>query len=296
MDKEKYKNFVDFSEIELREIFNKVGLNTLDIDRAIADYTRYRESEISSLSILSYKELQNLGDEVFYEGVFKKLRQGGEIVNEVIRKYLRYINYKKEMAETYQESKDWGLVFSTSCYSDVKEAQESFIDYVEETYKTKVKDSKHLQELTGITNLYNYWDKDKGFLSDEEADKLAKEQKKPLKSYQATEKQTGAEALRQLEDAIIGSRYNKYTRALDKALLEGAKYKDLLLIEPKDFNLPETWSGTLAKDKYSSILWAISLEYLINEKSLMLLPDLRSIAQEVEAPYSVLMDCYKLFK
>jgi hypothetical protein len=296
MSKVKDKDLLDYSENQLRDIFTKAGLNSLDIDRAIADYTRYRESELSSLSILSYKELQNLGEEALYETVLKNLRQGGEIVKNTLRKYFRYINYKKEMAKTYQESKDWGLVFSTSCYSDMLEAQESFIDYVEETYKTKVKDSKHLQELTGITNMYNYWDKDKGFLDDEEADKLAKKQNKPLKSYQATEEQTGAEALRQLEETITGSRYSKYSRSLNKALQEGAKYKDLLLIEPKHFNLPETWSGTLSEDKYTAILYAISFNYLINEPAgLMLLPDLRSIAEEIEAPYSVVMDCFKLF-
>jgi len=211
--------------------------------------------------------------------------------------YLKHLREKEGIKQLYQECKDWGLVFSTSCYSDVREAQESFIDYVEEIYQTKVKDSKHLQELTGITNLYNYWDKDKGFLSNDEAEKLAIKQKKPLKSYQATEKQTGAEALRQLEDTITGSRYSKYSRALEKALQEGTKYKDLLQIKPQDFGLPKTWSGCLASDQYSSILWAISFEYLINEPaSLMLLPDLRSIALEIEAPYSVLMDGDKLFK
>jgi hypothetical protein len=277
MNKEKYKNFQDFSEIQLREIFSKVGLNPLDIDRAIADYTRYRESELSSLSILSYKELQNLGAEALYDTLFKKLRQGGEIVDNIIKDYLRYINYKKEMAETYQESKDWGLVFSTSCYSDVKEAQESFIDYVEEIYQTKVNDSKQLQGLTGITHI-DSWDKKAGKYVTPDTEKEAKEN-----------------AIRELEDTITGSKYSKYSRALEKAIQERAKHKDLLQIKPEKYGLPQTWSGCLGSDQYSSILWAISFEYLINEPvGLMLLPDLRSIAQEIEAPYSVLMDCYNL--
>jgi len=269
----KDKNIVCFSDIQLREIFNRAGLNSLDIERAIADYTRYRESELSSLSLLSYRELQNLGKDVF-----KGLKQGGEIVDNILREYFGYIDYKKEMAETYQESKDWGLVFSTSCYSDVKEAQESFIDYVEEVNQTKVKNRKHLQELTGITHL-DSWNKKAGKYVTPDTEIEAKEN-----------------AIRELEDTITGSRYSKYSRSFKKKLQEGAKYKDLLLIEPKDFNLPETWSGTLAKDKYSSMLCAISSEYLISEKSLMLLPNLRSIAEELEAPYSVLMDCYKLYK
>ena len=127
MSKVKDKSLVDFSEIQLREIFTKAGLNSQDIDKAIADYMRYRESELSSLSILSYKDLQNLGAEAFTEEVFK-LRQGGEIVEEILRDYLRYINYKKQIAETYQESKSWDKVITTAVYSDVKEAQEAFID------------------------------------------------------------------------------------------------------------------------------------------------------------------------
>lgn len=256
MSKVKDKSLVDFSEIQLREIFTKAGLNSQDIDKAIADYMRYRESELSSLSILSYKDLQSLGVEALADKLIN-LRRGGEVVEEILRDYLRYINYKKQIAETYQESKSWDKVITTAVYSDVKEAQEAFIDYVEETYQTKVKDGRHLQKLTGITE----------------------------------------ETLEGLEETVINSRYSKYFRALEKALQEGAKYKDLLQIKPQDYGLPKTWSGCLGSDQYSSILWALSFEFLINEPaSLMLLPDLRSIAQEVEAPYSVLMDCYNLTK
>lgn len=166
-----------------------------------------------------------------------------------------YGKYLEEIKKTYQESKSWDKVITTAVYSDVKESQEAFIDYVEETYQTKVKDGKHLQKLTGLTE----------------------------------------ETLEDLEETVINSRYSKYFRALEKALQEGAKYKDLLQIKPQDFGLPKTWSGCLGSDQYCSILWALSFEFLINEPaSLMLLPDLRSIAQEIEAPYSVLMDCYNL--
>lgn len=167
-----------------------------------------------------------------------------------------YIKHLKEIREVYEESKDWDKVISTAVYSDVNEAQEAFIDYVEEVYKTKVKDAKHLQKLTGITE----------------------------------------ETLEGLEETVINSRYSKYFRALEKALQEGVKYKDLLQIKPQDFGLPKTWSGCLGSDQYSSILWALSFEFfsIIEPPSLMLLPDLRSIAQEIEAPYSVLMDCYNL--
>ena len=276
MSKVKDKSLVDFSEIQLREIFTKAGLNSQDIDKAIADYMRYRESELSSLSILSYKDLQSLGADAFTEEVFK-LRQGGEIVEEILRAYLRYLNYKKQIAETYQESKSWDKVITTAVYSDVKEAQEAFIDYVEEVYKTKVKDAKHLQKLTGITHL-DSWDSKAGKYITPDTEEEAKEN-----------------AIRELEETLINSRYSKYFRALERALQEGATYPELLKIKPKEYGLPEKWNNVLGLDQYSTILWALSFEFLINEPGdLMLLPDLRSIAQEIQAPYSVLMDCYNL--
>ncbi len=267
---------MDYSVVTLRKLFTEAGLNAEFTERAIKDYQRYRESELSSLSPLSGKEIKQIGAEALVEKL-KTIKKGGEIVEEILRNYLRYINYKKEIEEIYQESKSWVKVFSTSVYSDVKEAQESFIDYVEETYQTKIKDAKHLQNLTEITHL-DSWDNKAGKYITPDTEEEAKEN-----------------AIRELEETLISSKYSKYFRALERGLQEGAKYKDLLQIKPQDFGLPKTWSGCLGSDQYSSILWALSFEFMINEPaSLMLLPDLRSIAQEIEAPYSVLMDCYNL--
>jgi hypothetical protein len=166
-----------------------------------------------------------------------------------------YLKHLKEIRETYEESKDWNKVISTAVYSDVDEAQEAFIDYVEEVYKTKVKDAKHLQKLTGLK----------------------------------------AETLEGLEETVLNSRYSKYFRALETALEGGATYPELLKIKPKEYGLPEKWNKVLGSDQYSTILWALSFSYLIDEPAgLMMLPSLRTIAEEIKAPYSVLMDAYKL--
>jgi len=283
-DIEKIKDFgkklessgADYSEATLRDVFTQAGLNSDLTERAIKDYQKYRESEISSLSILTGNDIRQIGAEALAEKV-SNLRRGGEIVEEILRGYLRYLNYKKEIVEAYLQSKDWVEVFSKAVYLDIKESQEAFIDYLEEFYQTKVKDAKHLQELTQITHINSYYNKGKMI---------------PITSESDQEER----ALKELEETLISARYSKYFRALEVALQGGAKYKDLLQIKPEDYQLPETWSGCLASDQYSSILWAISFEFLIDEPaSLMMLPDLRSIAEEVEAPYSVLMECYKLF-
>jgi len=172
----------------------------------------------------------------------------------------------KGIKEAYSKSKSWEDVITSGYFnSDEATSMEAFIDFVEETYQTKIKDAKDLDKLTGIKSL----------LSKEPNIEKGKE---PT-----------------LEYILTSSRYSKYFRALETALEGGATYPELLKIKPKEYGLPETWSGCLGSDQYSSILWALSFEFLTNEPaSLMLIPDLRSIAQEIQAPYSVLMDCYKL--
>lgn len=248
------KKLENYTEGILRDIFTQAGLNSDLTERAIKDYQRYLENDYCFLTLLSGDEIRQIGVKAIIDYAMSK-RTGKEIAEKILRDYLGYLNYKKEIIETYQESKDWEDVYFTSVYSDVDESQEAFIDYVEEVYKTKVKDGKHLQKLTGIKE----------------------------------------DTLEGLEETVINSRYSKYSRALQKALEGGATYPELLKIKPKEYGLPEKWNKVLVSDQYSSILWALSSEFLLDEPaSLMLLPDLRSIAQEIQAPYSVLMDAYNL--
>lgn len=173
----------------------------------------------------------------------------------------------KGIKEAYSKSKSWEDVITSGYFnSDENPSMEAFIDYVEEVYKTKVKDAKHLQKLTGLKE-----------------DSLKEEP-----NVKAGEETT-------FEQIITASRYSKYFRALETALEGGATYPELLKIKPKEYGLPEKWNKVLGSDQYSTILWALSFSYLINEPaSLMLLPSLRTIAEEIQAPYSVLMDCYNL--
>lgn len=281
-DKNKTNNFsspgADYSEATLRDLLTQDGLSPGLTERTIKDYRRHKGSDLSSLSLLTVDDIREIGAEALEDKV-RELRIEGKLVGESLGLYLNYLGFKKQIIETYQESKDWGDVYSTSVYSDAYEAQEAFIDYIEEIHQTKVKDVSHLIELTGITHLQS-WDSNTGKYFDPETEE---------------EEEAKENAIRELEETLINSRYNKYFRSLERTLQEGGKYKDLLQIDPQDFGLPESWSGHLGSDQYSSILWALSFEFLINEPGgLMMLPDLRSIAQEVEAPYSVLMDCYKL--
>ena len=174
----------------------------------------------------------------------------------------------KGIKEAYSKSKSWEDVITSGYFtSDENLSMEAFIDLVEDVYKTKIKDAKQLDKLTGLTTL------------------LAKE----------PNIEKGKEPT--LEYILTSSRHSKYFRALGKALEEGAKYKDLLQINPQDYGLPKNFkiNTVVGSDQYNSIIWALGFAFNIERQGLMFNPDLRSIAKEIEAPYSVLMDCYKLF-
>jgi hypothetical protein len=162
----------------------------------------------------------------------------------------------KGITEAYSKSKSWEDVISSDYFnSDGNSSMEAFIDLVEDVYKTEIKDTKQLDKLTGLITL------------------LPKELT--------------------LEYILTSSRYSKFSRAISKALEEGAKYKDLIQIKPKDYGLPETWSGCLSSDQYTTILWAISFSYLLNEPGFTVLaPKPRDIAEDLEAPLSVVMEAF----
>jgi hypothetical protein len=179
---------------------------------------------------------------------------------------------KIQISESYKKTKDWARVLNTAIHSDSYIDQEAFIDFIEETYQTKVKDVKQLQELTGIYKLQS-WDvklKDYKPVGDLEAEK---------------------NAIRELDEVLTRARFNKFKRAIKKALLGEIKYKDLIQIKPEDYGLTESWEYCYTSDQYNTILWAISDEYLLAETT-VISPKPRDIAEYLEAPLSVVMEAF----
>lgn len=195
-------------------------------------------------------------------------------------------SYKKsydKLKALVDEGKTFGDIF-TEIYSDENYLCDIFIRLIEDKEGVAITSAKQLQDLSGITEIYGYWDEDKG--------ETVQYKDKTI----STKKEAQEEAKKQIEETFIQGMFNRYFTTIEDMLEDGAKYKDILLLNPIDFNLPNQWSGTLAENKEEIILWAIGFVYLINEPGgLMMLPSLRTVAEEIEAPYSVLMDCYKLF-
>jgi len=223
--------------------------------------------------------------------------------NPLIKDQLYKRSYEELKALGDQESTYWTDLLQ-KIYEDEAYLNEIFVRLVEEQYKVEITSAIQLQELTGITALYNYWDKEKGFLEEDKAKSLAKKQKKPLENYKATPAQSQAEATRQLQEIFTTAMYYRYSTTLEGMIEEGAKYKDLLQLKPEQFNLPEDWGkqpGCLGTNQAVTLLWAIAFTLILDEGirdegvgRLIYNPSLRDIAQEIEAPYSVVMEAFKL--
>lgn len=259
--KEVEELFNDLAEL-IKEALPGIGAREEDIPSMVKDISRRMEARLGVYQLAG-------GDIADIRSFFKAIpKQIGEMVKE----YSFYYRDKKRIRESYLQNGDWLSAYLDGVDED-GDGEEAFIDYLEEVTQTHVRDVDHLQELTGITELEK-WDRKKG-------------------GYIPPATKQGA--IDRLTLSLTGARGEKYQRALRDAIRDGAKYKDLLRLTPKDYGLPESWGGTLGKDQYSAILWAISFEFMIDQwAGLMLYPDLRSIATEMEAPYSVLMDCHKL--
>ena len=108
---------------------------------------------------------------------------------------------RKDIERVYKESGGWNKVITTVVCKDCPSSMHAFVDFVEEHFKTKIKDVKHLKKLTDITE----------------------------------------ETLDGLEETLIFGREDAYRIAIMKAIIKGKKYKGLLEIEPTEFGLPNRW-------------------------------------------------------
>lgn len=212
----------------------------------------------------------------------------GTVMDNVVEALIKSSEFKDNLyKKSYErlkaigdESKSYGDLF-TEIYEDETYLNEIFVRIVEETEGVAITSAKQLQELTGITEIYGYWDEEKG-------------ETVPYGDKKPTKKEAQEIAFKQIEATFTSAMSYRYSKALEDILEAGGKYSDLLQVKPSFFNLPESWSGTLATDQYSSILWAIENAFLIGKPNPSVRPDLKAIAQEIEAPYSVLMDAHKI--
>lgn len=107
---------------------------------------------------------------------------------------------------------------------------------------------------------------------------------------------TGIEDSQVLRSILTIGRESKYLRALRKAIEDGAMFSDLLQMEPSAFRLAEPWDGETGS-KQKSIVWAIGEAYVISFLTYSKVsPHLRSVAQDLNAPYSIVVEAFESFQ
>ena len=211
--------------------------------------------------------------EELLEAFKKEYNEATDLAIEAIEKTedFRELRYQKcyEALKKSHEQKDinsWGDLL-TEIYQDDEALNEIFVRLVEEQENIKITSAKQLQEVTGITEVWSYW---KGEEQIEYPD--TKEGKKQAK----------AQAKKEIEETFVLAMMYRYGNLLEGMLKTGAKYKDLLSIEPGSFYLPNEKQAEVIKKTFT-------LYYNLIEPS-HFRPDLKTIAEEIEAPYSVLLE------
>ncbi len=281
------------------EIIQEMRLNLLEgkpgIFKPMLDSLMEKYEEKVKAKILILKRQGELTDSV-RDNIIEEFKSGltsivNEILNSPILKDQLYNQAYERLKALPDQGRDaWGNLLQ-EIYSDEAYLNEIFVRLVEEQEGVKITSAKQLQEITGITEVYGEIDEETGEL-------IPYGDKKPTKA------EAKAEATRQLQEIFTTAMYYRYSKALEGMLEAGATYKDLLQVKPKEFNLPGDWGkipGCLGTNQATTILWAIAFTLLISEGvrdegvgRLIYNPSLRDIAKEIEAPYSVVMEAFKL--
>jgi len=191
-----------------------------------------------------------------------------------------YTKSYERLKEAAKNAETWGDLFS-EIYLEDSELSEIFVRLIEEEENVAITSAKQLQEITGIDEIYGYWDEEKG-------------ETVPYGDKMPTKKEAQEIAYKQVEECFISAMSHRYSKALEDILQAGGRYEDLLKVKPAYFNLPEKWKGGVTSDMETSIFWAIDEVFRIAEPNTAARPDLKAIAQEIEAPYSVLLDVHKI--
>lgn len=170
--------------------------------------------------------------------------------------WLNHLRTKQEIKEAYQRSKDWIKVINEYVTIEDSGGCEELIDCIEEIYQIKITHPAQLRTLIKLGD-----------------------------------KHTGI-----LLSIFMRALISKYERALEIALENGAKYKDLLLIDIENipFRDNPVVVETVEKTKYNRILGVIFFKHQLSNISFHR-PDFSTIAESLEAPLSVIIEAFKLY-
>jgi hypothetical protein len=207
--------------------------------------------------------------------ILDAMNKAGQMETLVYTNEIRQAFYEKTY-KAFREAlsanlESWQDLFTEIVNEDYM--HEIFVSLVEEEEKVKITSAKQLQEATGITHIYGYWDEEQGKTLPYEENAVV------------TEKEAQAEAYKQVEETFIKAMQFRYEEALIEILRSGGKYKDLLEVKPSFFYVSEDYKETAIKR-------SVSLRFELWDTS-RLKPDIGSIADKINAPYSFVLTASK---
>ena len=175
------------------------------------------------------------------------------------RKWYAYLK------ELYEDTGSWQRVFS-DFVPEEDYICTVFVSLVEEKTGKTITSATELLDATGI-RAYGSFNEDK----DEVIPYATK----------ATDKQIQADTQEQVEDLFLRAMEHRYYEALYNLLKNGGNYSDLLAVKPSRFYLPE---GSREKAIKQTLCIYYSLYDPIGCR-----PDIKTIAERIDAPYSVVL-------
>jgi hypothetical protein len=204
--------------------------------------------------------------------IMDALNESGQMETLIFTNEVSQALYEKTyeaVRESSPEIDTWQDLF-TEISPNENFIHEIFVRLVEEQENVKINSAKQLQDITGITHIYGYWDENKGETVPYEGKEIT------------TEQEAQAEAYEQVEETFTKAMQFRYERFLKERLRNGEKYKDLLEINPSNFHLPEDYKETAIKRAVSQYfeLWDTS----------RLKPNFGTIADKIDAPYSFVIN------
>lgn len=177
----------------------------------------------------------------------------------------RRTKWSDYLKEFYESTGSWQKVFS-DFIPEESYVCEIFVRLVEEKTGKTITSAKNLQEATGIKAYGSF---------SEGKDEVIRYKTKP------TEKQVKADTAEQVTDIFLRGMENRYYDTLYRLLKAGGKYSDLLKIEPSEFHLPQSY-------KEETIKKVLCISYNLWDPP-GARPDVKTIAEHIEAPYSVVL-------
>lgn len=168
----------------------------------------------------------------------------------------------KRLKQFHKDNNSWDRLFS-EIVEDEDYFCEIFVRLVEEETGELINNPGQLQEATGIYEINGTWEGDK---------EISSELKKQTMQELATT---------EIIDIFFGAMNHRYYSVLTACLKTGGKYKDLLEIKPSLFHLPEKVHQPMIKK-------VLCIYYSLWDPS-DIRPDMKTIAEAIEAPYSVIL-------